>query len=73
MRAQSPNVLSILAADAWERVSGSDAALSQGRALAQSAIEQLGREEAEAASPPPACSPAEPRPPGVRPRSAAGG
>ena len=48
MRAQSPNVLSILAADAWERVSGSDAALSQGRALAQNAIEQLGREEAEA-------------------------
>ena len=48
MRAQSPNVLSILAADALERVSGSDAALSQGRALAQSAIEQLGREDAEA-------------------------
>ena len=34
---------------------------------------RAGREEAEAASPPPACSPAEPRPPGVRPRSAAGG
>ena len=29
-------------------MSGSDAALSQGRALAQNAIEQLGREEAEA-------------------------
>ena len=88
MRAQSPNVLSILATvrtrphpsllpslrpprgrpilrpsgprfhrscgrprpraqDVWERVSGSDAALSQGRALAQDAMEQLGREEAE--------------------------
>jgi hypothetical protein len=32
----------------WERVSGSDAALSQGQALARNAIEMLGREEAEA-------------------------
>jgi len=89
MRAQSPNVLSILATvrtpqlslplrfprraaaratlrpsrtalspllvaprpraqDVWDRVSGSDAALSQGQALALNAMEQLGREEAEA-------------------------
>jgi len=53
VRSQSPNVLSILAADAWERVSGGDedasAAARQGQLLAEHAT-RLEREEARNAT-----------------------